>query len=55
MHMFAGRPRDALRSAAAVEAVVSQLADPRYVILRASPASDTQGYAGDFAAACGNR
>jgi class 3 adenylate cyclase len=52
MHVFAGRPRDALRSAAAVEAVVSQLADPRYVILKSlAGVGYASAYAGDFAAA----
>jgi class 3 adenylate cyclase len=52
MHVFAGRPRDALRSATAVEAVVSQLADPRYVILKSlAGLGYASAYAGDFAAA----
>jgi hypothetical protein len=52
MHVFAGRPRDALRSAAAVEAVVGQLADPRYVILKSlAGAGYGSALAGDFAAA----
>src|SRR4029450_5153354 len=52
MHVFAGRPRDALRSAAAVEAVVGQLADPRYVILKSlAGAGYGSPLAGDFAAA----
>ena len=52
MHVFAGRPRDALRSATAVEAVVSQLADPRYVILKSlAGVGYASAYAGDFAGA----
>lgn len=49
MHLFAGRPRDALRSATAVEAVVSQLADPRYVILKSlAGVGYGSALAGDF-------
>ncbi len=52
MHVFAGRPREALRSAAAVEAVVSQLADPRYVILKSlAGVGYASAYAGHFAGA----
>jgi hypothetical protein len=52
MHVFAGRPRDALRSATAVGAVVGQLADPRYVILKSlAGVGYANAYAGDFAAA----
>ncbi len=52
MHLFAGRPRDALRSATAVEPVVSQLADPRYVILKSlAGVGYGSALAGDFAAA----
>jgi class 3 adenylate cyclase len=52
MHLFAGRPRDAFRSATAVQAVVSQLTDPRYVILKSlAGVGYGSAYAGDFAAA----
>ena len=53
---FSGRPRDALRSAAAVEAVVRQLADLRYVILKSlAGIRYASAYGGDFASALGNR
>jgi class 3 adenylate cyclase len=52
MHVFAGRPRDALHSATAVKAVVSQLGDPRYVILKSlAGVGYGSALAGDFAAA----
>jgi class 3 adenylate cyclase len=52
MHLFAGRPRDAFRSATAVQAVVGELSDPRYVILKSlAGVGYGSAIAGDFAAA----